>query len=1074
MRDTAKSGVRESGYNPKRHHHAPHSNAEAKAKAKLEDEARSMAKAKPKPDETKADEAKADEVPPYSQLARLSSRGAANSPPRGAASAGVERYYSIAPASPVPHGLHERRPKEMPWLRLQHPGDRMPSLLQKRFEWLWRMGMIYLLTIWWAVSPAVNKSYYFGTWPILANFYGTFVLRPTIGDSVLSAIEMTRGCVIGYVVAFVITELTLALDDSLIQSEAWSKALLGVLTFLSMAFVAGAPYLTKCELQMLMFSVVNAVVFNTYARIQKVHRPESLTLDARYDCWEHPFLELISVLVGMVIGLLVAFFPYGQWAINELRARMEYQSRAISALLRTQHGIALTNSTTAVSQSIQIAKALHDNAAQMNDLVRFACYEIFYQREHMARLRDAIEHFDRQLQLLLSKGQTVHTRLDEGDATEQIVQTKFLAQMEESWETLEKAVDDVNLEVLLSEREHRQIRPGILLQLKFRIECFDKSITNARVEALYDSAQKLNKVEVERHARRMAHLFFVHEHAESLMEIHRADGNKQAYDQITPKPNGNWIPIRCGEEENKSEEEDTQAAEDSASEQLTCSTFLHLMRSLFLYVAATGGERNTWADKMTAQEKKQTLKIIAAVTIAMLFQLIEKLRNSAMINGQGASMLITIIFVLNCDAGSSMRIGLQRMYGSLLGSAYGLFLLSLRADCCSAGDVSCNGAILVVGLTIWGALCGPYILPSTDSQDYQTIVACFTAPIIAVGFDPGARQSAVTNRILAAVLGVVTFVGIELIKPESMRERQMIDQGKVLSSIAEALEFVMAPGAKERPNKVIERRTLIRCFESQETQPANMGASKGLSLVKSLVGVLGSAKAERDLGRPPFPQHLYKEILDLEQKILQNCVIMRMGWLLTGFGRPETLDQSTSINIDDVDASPRTQSSPPRSPRSKLRRVIYADNNLPTLRGKLRDGIKVLQKNFKEVGNRWNDEDSKKEREDSFDGAVKAVLELLDKGDEEDPHARHGIIFSLYRRRDHWEKLEEGRRGKRSNEEEVTNQFYEEISMRFNETHQQLPDDMARGICVLYYYYKVIQAINSQLNHMRWRLSFNS
>ena len=411
MRDTAKSGVRESGYNPKRHHHAPHSNAEAKAKAKLEDEARSMAKAKPKPDETKADEAKADEVPPYSQLARLSSRGAANSPPRGAASAGVERYYSIAPASPVPHGLHERRPKEMPWLRLQHPGDRMPSLLQKRFEWLWRMGMIYLLTIWWAVSPAVNKSYYFGTWPILANFYGTFVLRPTIGDSVLSAIEMTRGCVIGYVVAFVITELTLALDDSLIQSEAWSKALLGVLTFLSMAFVAGAPYLTKCELQMLMFSVVNAVVFNTYARIQKVHRPESLTLDARYDCWEHPFLELISVLVGMVIGLLVAFFPYGQWAINELRARMEYQSRAISALLRTQHGIALTNSATAVSESIQIAKTLHDNAVQINDLVRFACFEIFYRKEHMARLRDAIEHFDRQLQLLLSKGQTVHTRL---------------------------------------------------------------------------------------------------------------------------------------------------------------------------------------------------------------------------------------------------------------------------------------------------------------------------------------------------------------------------------------------------------------------------------------------------------------------------------------------------------------------------------------------------------------------------------------------------------------------------------------------------------------------------------------
>ena len=1002
-----------------------------------------------------AQQAKRSTSPPPS-ADTLPAQGGASSPPWGAATtAGIESFYSIEPASSVPHELHKRRPTEMPWLRLQHPGDRMPSLLKKRSEWFWRMGMIHLLTVWWAVSPAVNNSYLFGTWPILGNFYATFVLRPSIGDSVLTSIEMIRGCVVGYVMAYVITELTLALDDSLIRSEAGSKVLLGVLTFLSMVFGVGAPYFTKCEMQMLTFSVVNVVLFNTYARVQKVHRPESLTLDARYDCWEHPFLELITVLVGIGIGLLVVYFPYGQWAIDELRARMEYQSRAISALLRTQHGIALTNSATAVSESIQIAKTLHDNAVQINDLVRFACFEIFYRKEHMARLRDAVEHFDRQLQLLLSKGQTVHTRRDEGDVAEQAVQKQFLVSMEESWESLEKAVDDANLEVLLSEREHRQVRPGILLQLKFRVECFDKCITNARIAALY-GAQILSEVEVERHARRMAHLFFVREHAESLMEIYRADGNQHAYDAINVKPNGNRTPIRQSEEENKSEE-DTQAAEDSALEQSTCSTFLGLMRETLLYfhMASTGGKRNTWADKMTAQEKKQTVKIVVAVTITMLFQLIEKLRNSAMINGQGASMMITIIFILNCDAGSSIRIGLQRMYGSLLGSAYGLFLLSLRVDFCSASDANCNSAILVVGLAISGALCGPYILPSTDSQDYQTIVACFTAPIIAVGFDPEARQSAVTNRILAAVLGVVVFVGIELIKPESMRERQMIDQGKVLSSIAEALEFVMAPDAKKRPNKAIERWTRLRCLVSQETQPANMGASKGLSLVSSLVGVLGSANAERDLGRPPFPQHLYKEILDLEQKILQNCIIMRMGWLLTGFGSPQTLDQPTSINIDDVNAR------------------LISDKNLPTLRSKLRDGIKTLQKNFKEVGNRWNDEDSKKERADGFDGAVNAVLELLAKGDEKDPHVGHGIQFSVYIPHDHWEKMEEGRKGKRSDEEEIAKQFYEEVSMRFNETHQQLPEDVARGICVLYYYYKVIQAINPQLHHMRWHLSFN-
>ena len=40
-------------------------------------------------------------------------------PAQGAATtAGIESYYSIEPASSVPHELHERGPTEMPWLRL--------------------------------------------------------------------------------------------------------------------------------------------------------------------------------------------------------------------------------------------------------------------------------------------------------------------------------------------------------------------------------------------------------------------------------------------------------------------------------------------------------------------------------------------------------------------------------------------------------------------------------------------------------------------------------------------------------------------------------------------------------------------------------------------------------------------------------------------------------------------------------------------------------------------------------------------------------------------------------------------
>lgn len=44
---------------------------------------------------------------------------------------------------------------------------------------------------------------------------------------------------------------------------------------------------------------------------------------------------------------------------------------------------------------------------------------------------------------------------------------------------------------------------------------------------------------------------------------------------------------------------------------------------------------------------------------------------------------------------------------------------------------------------------------------HQSYVACFTAPIIAVGFSASDRQAAVSNRILAAVVGVVIFMFCE-------------------------------------------------------------------------------------------------------------------------------------------------------------------------------------------------------------------------------------------------------------------------------------------------------------------------
>ena len=85
-------------------------------------------------------------------------------------------------------------------------------------------------------------------------------------------------------------------------------------------------------------------------------------------------------------------------------------------------------------------------------------------------------------------------------------------------------------------------------------------------------------------------------------------------------------------------------------------------------------------------------------------------------------MLFTVIFVQCNSVGSSRRITSQRVYGTLLGAVYAMVLLGLIADVCD--DKKCSNTILVVGLTIWGAICGPFLIASATSADYQSYVAC--------------------------------------------------------------------------------------------------------------------------------------------------------------------------------------------------------------------------------------------------------------------------------------------------------------------------------------------------------------
>ena len=89
-------------------------------------------------------------------------------------------------------------------------------------------------------------------------------------------------------------------------------------------------------------------------------------------------------------------------------------------------------------------------------------------------------------------------------------------------------------------------------------------------------------------------------------------------------------------------------------------------------------------------------------------------------------MLFTVIFVQCNSVGSSRRITSQRVYGTLLGAVYAMILLGLIADVCDTDDEGCRDTILVIGLTIWGAICGPFLIASATSADYQSYVACLS------------------------------------------------------------------------------------------------------------------------------------------------------------------------------------------------------------------------------------------------------------------------------------------------------------------------------------------------------------
>jgi len=141
-----------------------------------------------------------------------------------------------------------------PWVELNDPGNVMMTLGRRRVEWSVRMGVIYCVTMLYAVSEHVSNSRVFGTWPILANFYGTFAIASSVGGAVTGCVEMARGCTIGTLLAVATVEITLKADadlDNLAQSTLVISGILGAL----FVAVTITPILTKSEKQMLLDAV---------------------------------------------------------------------------------------------------------------------------------------------------------------------------------------------------------------------------------------------------------------------------------------------------------------------------------------------------------------------------------------------------------------------------------------------------------------------------------------------------------------------------------------------------------------------------------------------------------------------------------------------------------------------------------------------------------------------------------------------------------------------------------------------------------------------------------------------------
>ncbi|KZT52484.1 hypothetical protein CALCODRAFT_89644 [Calocera cornea HHB12733] len=223
-------------------------------------------------------------------------------------------------------------------------------------------------------------------------------------------------------------------------------------------------------------------------------------------------------------------------------------------------------------------------------------------------------------------------------------------------------------------------------------------------------------------------------------------------------------------------------------------------------------------------------------------------------NSHGQWIVISFMFVLETETGTTIRSGWLRILGTICGAVYGYVTYYI----CHSNPVA-----LVVVITLWEIPCS-YIIQRTAGQG-AGVVAGLTVPIVLfplyLGYDSTPIGSLALNRPLNITLGIVASLLVNhLIFPRHARVIFMTHLATVLQQLSQlylalSRRFLLESGSLE------DRRAIIE---------AELKIKRAIHKADFLIEVMAL-----EVSLLPKPVHLYRRALSNMRRILDLIAGLR-------------------------------------------------------------------------------------------------------------------------------------------------------------------------------------------------------